>query len=88
MALKVFDDGGFGASDIAIMEAIEYAMANGAKITSNSYGCTGCYTDTFNAVLAAVDRAVFMTLGVDWLESRFCRYFSVRAKNLYRSHSE
>merc|ERR1719247_3823625 len=54
MALKIFDDTGWSASDAAIMEAIEYAMANGATITSNSYGCNGCYSPVMDEVIRQI----------------------------------
>ncbi|MDB5295330.1 MAG: hypothetical protein JWO31_1313, partial [Phycisphaerales bacterium] len=41
MALKVFADGGDGASDAAIAAAIRYAANAGAKVTNNSYGGAG-----------------------------------------------
>ncbi len=42
MPLKFLNSGGSGTSDDAA-DAVIYAADNGAKITSNSWGCSNCY---------------------------------------------
>lgn len=57
MPLKFLDDSGFGTASGAI-PAIEYALANGAKILVNSWGDRNFDAALFNAVLAADDEGV------------------------------
>jgi hypothetical protein len=52
MALKFLAAGGFGFTDDAIA-AIEYAVANGAKISNNSWGGYGYSQALFDAIQAA-----------------------------------
>jgi len=53
MCVKVHKDSG-GATSDAIIKGIDYAIENGAHITSNSYGCENCYSQP---VKAAIERA-------------------------------
>lgn len=51
MVLKAFDASGFG-SDSDIIECLYYAIDNGARLTSNSYGGGG-YSSSFYSAIAA-----------------------------------
>lgn len=57
MPLKFLGPNGGKVSDAA--KAIDYAVAEGAKISNNSYGCggTGCYSDTLKAAIDNADGA-------------------------------
>jgi thermitase len=55
MPLKFIGSSGYGyLSDAAA--ALDYAVAEGVKVSNNSYGCAGCYSETLlNAIEAADD---------------------------------
>ncbi len=57
MALKFLDAGGYGTTSAAVL-AVEYATANGARLTSNSWG-GGSYSQAlYDAIAAARDAGV------------------------------
>jgi subtilisin family serine protease len=52
MALKFLDAGGYGSTSDAVL-ALEYATANGARLTSNSWGGGNYSTALYDAIAAA-----------------------------------
>ena len=52
MALKSFDAGGFG-TDFDIIQAIEYSILEGARVSNNSCGGGGFSQALFDAIQAA-----------------------------------
>jgi hypothetical protein len=50
MALKVFDDAGTGATDAAIVAAIDYACKMGVRVSNNSYGGAGYSQTVYDAI--------------------------------------
>ena len=54
MALKFLDAGGYGTTSDAVL-AVEYATANGARLTSNSWGRHGYSAALYDAIAAARD---------------------------------
>lgn len=50
MALKSLDRDGYGGVSAAV-EALDYALLMGARVSSNSWGCAGCFSPALNELL-------------------------------------
>jgi subtilisin family serine protease len=62
MAVKIFDDQGYSASDRAIAAAIRYSADNGARVSNNSWGGPGYSTTLRDAIAYAGGKGqVFVT---------------------------
>jgi subtilisin family serine protease len=53
MALQIFSAGGAYAGDVAVADAIDYSIRNGARMTSNSWGGGGFSVTLFDAITRA-----------------------------------
>lgn len=58
MPVRIFDQGGRGARNDQIVDAINYAWQNGANILSNSWGYGSCATDFVPQVTDAIEAAL------------------------------
>ncbi|MEM7178733.1 MAG: S8 family peptidase [Pseudomonadota bacterium] len=63
MVLRVGSDDSRSLSGFAILEAIEYAAANGARVSNNSYGTLGAFHRSTIEAVAALDHLFVYAAG-------------------------
>ena len=56
MALKFIGSNGFGTT-LGAIQAIDYAVSMGVKLTNNSWGCLGCYSQAMEDSIQAANDA-------------------------------
>jgi subtilisin family serine protease len=70
MALKIFSDGGGYAGDVAVADSIDYSIANGARLTSNSWGGGGFSQTLFDAISRAEQaNQLFIAAAGNWSQN-------------------